>query len=190
MTRRKGGGMSKRAKAIGGGIAAMVAVLVSFTTLFDWFEDKVTEPAKPTATPPPTIDARIVDARLAIRNERLIDYLRDTNQDTTGLTRFQQQEPGLRFAVRVRLKGYQGVDMPLRWQMQDDRAGRRLRNFEHIALSFRPENQDHRRTVPVWIPSPPRPGRYTVRFSLLDRKNEPLDDVTTAPFTVARVPAA
>jgi hypothetical protein len=34
------------------------------------------------------------------------------------------------------------------------------------------------------VPKPQRPGTYTVRFSLLDRRMQPLDDVTSPDFSV------
>jgi hypothetical protein len=177
---------SKRAKQAFGAAGAVIAVLVGLTTLFDWFGGKVTDPP---AKPPRTIDASIEMAELQLRNETLIDYLRDTNQNVPGLTQREKREKGLRFVIRVRLRGLEGTKMPLLWQMYDQRAGARLRDpiYEQIAVDFTPENQDHARTVPLWLPYPPRPGRFIVRFSLLDPKRQPLDEETVA-FAVRSVP--
>jgi hypothetical protein len=180
-------GLSRRAKQALGAAGGAVAVLVGVTTLVDWVQGKIDDPPPP--PPPATIDPRIEKAELQLRNERLIDYLRDTNQPTGGLTRREREERGLRFVVRVRLRGTQGAPMPLRWQMYDERAGR-LRDpiYSQSPVTFTPTNQDHARTVPLWLPYPPKTGRYVVRFALLDPKREPLDDVAVR-FAVGKVPA-
>ena len=176
---------SRRAKQIFAAASALVAVLVSLTALFDWVGGKVVDP--PTR-PPKTIDARIEEAELQVRNERLIDYMRDINLDVSELTPMEEQEKGLRFAVRVRLRGSEGVTIPLLWQMYE-RTGARLGEpiYQQSPLDFTPENQDHARTVPLWLPYPPKAGQYVVRFSLLDSKRQPLDEATVA-FSVRKVP--
>jgi hypothetical protein len=179
--------LSRRAKQALAATGGVIAVLVSLTTLFDWFESKVVDPPAP---PPKTIDARIEEADLQLQNERLVDYLRDTNQDVTGLTASEKNEKGLRFVVRVRLRGQKGTPIPLQWQLYNERIGERLRDpiYSQSPVTFTPSNQDHARTVPLWLPYPPEPGRYVVRFALLDRKRQPLDDVTV-DFAVRKIPA-
>jgi hypothetical protein len=179
-------GRARRLKQALAAAGAFVALLAGLASVFDWLERKVDDPPKPRPTPPATIDARIEMARLQLPNERLIDYMRDTGQDATDVPAAERRERGLRFAVRVRLRGLRGVPMPLRWQMYDQGSGRRLRGriYNQIPVTFTPANADHARTVPIWVPKPQRPGTYTVRFSLLDRRMQPLDDVTSPDFSV------
>ncbi len=179
---------SRRLKQALGAAGAIVALLAGATSVFDWFEDKVDDPPKPRPAPPATIDARIQAADLQIRDERLVDYMRDTGQDTTGVSVAERRERGLRFVVRVRLRGLRGIPMPLRWQMYDKPTGRRLRGaiYSQVPVTFTPANADHARTVPIWVPKPRLAGTYIVRFTLLDRRRQPLDDVTSPAFTVDR----
>ena len=172
----------RRAAQIGAALAASVALLVGLTTLFDWFEKRTTDP------PPRTIDARLVSATLAERHRTLDDYLRDTSQSTGGLTRLQTREEGLVFHVRVRLRGNDGKKMGLRWRMLHA-DGRTVPGaiYQQTAGWFTPANQDHARTVPFWMPYPPKPGRYVVRFTLLDGDRQPLD-IANVPFAVAEIP--
>jgi hypothetical protein len=156
--------------------------MVGLTALFDWFEDKTSDP------PPATIDARLVSASLQQTNHPLADYLADTGQPSERYTRRELRERGLVFDVRVRLRGHQGDKMGLRWRMFT-RTGRGLPPdiYSQRAAWFTPANQDHARTVPFWAPYPGRPGSYFVRFSLLDGNRQPLD-VRNAPFEVSEVP--
>jgi hypothetical protein len=166
-----------------GAVGAVVGLLVGITTLTDWFVSKTSDP------PPPQIDSQLLWAEA--QNERLplVDYLRENGMSTRGLTPRELREVGLIFAVRVRLRGTVGTPIPLQWRMFTA-GGRGLPKvpYSRIAGSFTPRANDHARTVAVWVPFPPRAGRYVVRFSLLDKKGQPLD-LTEAPFAVSHIPA-
>jgi hypothetical protein len=159
-----------------------VGLLVSITTLTDWFASKTTHP------PPKQIDTRIVWAKPEGVSVTLADYLKDNGKSPAGLSREQAREEGLTFAVRVRLKGNLGMPIPLRWRMFQ-RNGHALADplYRQTAGRLTPAAQDHARTVELWLPYPPVPGRYFVEFSLLDNKGQPLD-VKTAPFAVTHIP--
>jgi hypothetical protein len=171
-----------RTSALVGAAAAVVGLLVGLTTLFDWFESKTTEPL------PPVIDARLVAARLSGPRTTLRQHLADINQPATPYTRRELREIGLVFDVRVHLRGHQGDKMGLRWRMFA-RSGRRLpaHTYSQTAGWFVPSNQNHAATTPFWTPFPDAPGRYVVRFTLLDTDGRPLD-VRNVPFDVRDVP--
>jgi hypothetical protein len=173
----------RRVSALLAVAGAAVAVLVGLTTLFDWFEGKTSEPT------PPTIDARLQSAVLQQEHNPLGQYLSDNGQSLRGLTKRELTEQGLVFAVRVRLRGHAGDKMGLRWRMFTA-AGRALPAdiYSQRAGWFTPANEDHARTVPFWTPYPSRPGRYLVRFTLLDSSRQPLD-VRTVAFRVTKVPS-
>jgi hypothetical protein len=50
--------------------------------------------------------------------------------------------------------------------------------------------QDQERQWPIWVPSPPRRGKYVLRAILLDDKRRPLAEADTKPFTVTKTPTA
>lgn len=60
--------------------------------------------------------------------------------------------------------------------------------YSQDAGEFTPKAEDHSRTVELWIPYPPEPGKHFVRFSLLDERRQPLD-VKKAPFVAPPIPA-
>jgi hypothetical protein len=166
-----------------GTIGAVVALLVGVATLFDFFERAVREPAAA------AIDSRIASARLEPTRQGHGDYLREQEQSLRGYTRAELREEGLIFLVDVRLRGSLGDTLYLRYRLY--RAeGRPVRGLPYNQLigSYTAKNQEHARRSPFWLPYPPRPGRFYARFTLLDSERKPLDDVTTRPFTVDRVP--
>jgi hypothetical protein len=167
----------------------VLGVLVAATTLFDWFGEQVDPPPPP---PPSEIDARVTAVDLRGSNERLADYLRETNQSTVGLTKHQASEEGYVFLVGFRLQGNEGQPVALRWSMIDAGTGRPLRGpiyNQPPPVAFKPRGPNQRRTWPLWVPSPPRKGSFRVRVTLIDEKRQPLDEADSEPFTLTRRPA-
>jgi hypothetical protein len=166
----------------------LVGLLAAATSLFDWFGGKVDPPAPP---PPAEIDARVLRVDLRSPSQRLVDYLRETNQSTAGLSKFQGAEPGYVFNVRVRLRGNQNNRLPLRWSIIDASTGQPLRDplYTQTATVFEPGGPSHARTWPIWVPFPPRKGKFLLRATLIDEKRQPLDEAESEPFLVARAPA-
>ena len=164
-------------------IGAVAGVALTFTALFDWFQGKVDTP------PPAHIAANLVRAELQPVRETLGEYLRDQGQDPGDLTADPLRQLGLVFVIEVRLRGGRGDEMPLRWQMYHG-TGRRVpgKTYRQSPFGFVPRNQDHQRTAPVWVPYPPEPGRYFVRFTVLNNKGETVDELSTKPFRITRVP--
>ncbi len=165
----------------------VIGLLAGATSLFDWFGTKVDPPPPP---PPAEIDARVVRVELRSPSERLVDYLRETNQSTAGLSKLQGAERGYVFNARVRLQGKPGRQLPLRWSMIDASTGESLRDplYTQTATIFKPSGPSHARTWPFWVPYPPRKGTYRVRATLVDEKRQPLDEAESEPFTLARAP--
>ena len=166
-------------------VGSVLAVLASATALFDWFGGKVNPP------PPAELDAHIVGVTLRGTRQQLGDYLRETKQSTAGLSRFELTERGYSFGVRVRLKGNQGVRLPLRWSVVHAKTGMPPRDplYHQEGVVFKPRGPDQARTWPLWVPYPERKGAYRLRTTLLDPKGEPQDEATSEPFTLKRAPA-
>jgi hypothetical protein len=166
---------------IGAAIGALAGVALTLTALFDWAESKVTTP------PPKRIAADLVRADLQPVRETLGEYLTDQRQPTGALTREQMREQGLVFLIEVRLRGGRGEEMPLRWQFYRG-SGARVPGelYRQTPIGFVPGNQDHQRTARLWLPYPPRHGRYFVRFTVLNPKGETIDELNTDAFTFRR----
>jgi hypothetical protein len=179
---------TKRITAAIAAVGTVIGVIAAGTSLFDWFGAKVDPPPPP---PPAEIDARVLGVALRSPSERLVDYLRQTNQPTAGLSRFEGAEPGYVFNVRVRLQGNQDRLLPLRWSIIDASTGRQLRDplYTQTATVFKARGPDQARTWPIWVPYPSRKGKYLLRATLIDEERQPLDEAESEPFVVARTPA-
>jgi hypothetical protein len=161
-------------------LATVIGVLSGGTALFDWFGSKV----NPVTPPPSHIDARLTTP--ALRGpESLGDYLRETNQSTTGLSDYQLAEQGFVFLIGIHLQGNQGKTLLLKWSILDNATGSPLSDsiFNQPASKFRPRGPDQARQWPIWVPSPPRRGKFKLRATLLDEKRLPLDEADSKPFT-------
>ena len=138
---------------------------------------------------PGRIDNRIESARLDPIRQTLGDFLTEQKLSTKGLSKEQRDEEGLIYRVSVRLQGTRGEKFRLRWRLY--RAGGGVvagRAYDQMLGEYTPENEDHARRAAFWLPYPPRAGRYTARFTLLDAKGKSVDDLTS-DFRVGRVPS-
>lgn len=165
-------------KQLLGALGALVAVLAGMTSLADWITGRLG------ASTPATIDARILAADRQ-GPETLGAYLADTNQSLRGYTPAQLRQNGIVFALRIKLTGEKGQTFPLRWFIVDADRGERLagRSYNQEPVVFRPRNDNHSRTWPVWVPYPPKPGRFRATFLLDDTKHQPVAQKTTRAFT-------
>lgn len=170
-----------------GALAAVVAFLVGVTSLTDWFERKLDDPAP---RPPARIDARILDVSLRSTRAPLDGYLRSIGESLGGLTPRELAEQGLVFAVRVRFTGSVGERFPVRWSLNSAASGLPLRDplYSQPDLTFVPRGREHSRTWPIWVPYPPRRGRYFLRVTLTDQKHQPVDERDSPRFAVSRIP--
>lgn len=162
---------------------ALIGALVGVATLFDFFDRVFGH------DPPATISTRIEDARLQPTRQSLGDFLREQGLPTEGLPRAELQEQGLIFLVSVHLQGNLGQTLRLRWRLYGEHGSALAgRQYDQILGKYEPAGQDHDRRAPFWLPYPPRPGRYHSRFTLIDGKGKPSDDLTSEPFVIKRVP--
>jgi hypothetical protein len=160
----------------------VIGTLTAATGFFDW----VMRTASPAS--PPAIDARLEAVRERNHSETLGDYLRETRQPTHAYSRAQLDQPGEVFALRLRIVGEEGKRLPLRWAVYHSNGQLRLRGpiYNQVAAMVEAHSQDHARTWPVWVPAPPRPGAYFVRFTLQDEQQQPVDERDSPSF---RTPA-
>ena len=166
-------------------LAALVVVAVNLTSIIDWVERRV-DPPKPSV-----IDTRLLDVRLKRTLVPLAEYLRDTRQSLEGLSAAERREPGLVFTVRLRLEGVVGKEFPLLWTLADAEHGRPVPDelYRQEAATFEPAGVAHGRTWPIWVPYPPKPGRYRLDLVLADEKHQPVDERSSASFRLPTIPA-
>jgi hypothetical protein len=167
--------------------ATIIGVLSSGTALFEWFGKKVNA-----VTPPPAvINAQLTPPMLINRHKPLGAFLSDTNQPTTGLTAYQLAEEGLEFLLRVHLQGEQGKSVLMKWTIIDSATDNPLTEpiYNQDAAVLRPRGPDQARQLPIWIPSPPRRGKFVLRVILLDQTHRPLVQADSKPFVVSGAPS-
>lgn len=176
---RSGGMSPKRIAQLFAVLGAVIATITQATSFVDWVSGKLTHP--PAATVAPTIVAVEPQSPASLR-----DYLRDSGQPRTGYRAEELGQKGLVFALTMHIQGEQGTRFGLRWFIVDVDRETRLRgpSFNQVPAIFKPRNQDQVRTYPVWIPTPPRPGRYAVTFALVNAKGEPVAQKLTSPFRI------
>jgi hypothetical protein len=169
-------------------LATIIGVLSSSTSLFDWFKAKV----NPVTPLPAKIDARMMRPTLLDPSQPLGAYLSDTNQSIQGLDAYQLAERGYEFLLDIHLQGDQGQHIVLRWSLIDAVTGNPLPGptYNQDAAELIAHVQDQERQWPIWVPSPPRRGRFVLRTILLDNKRRPLAEADSRPFTLTKAPSA
>jgi hypothetical protein len=179
--------LSERKRVLGAvaALGTILGILSSGTALFDWFGTKV----NPLIPPFAHIDARLTSPVLR-GPESLGDYLRETNQSTTGLSNYELAEQGFVFLIGIHLQGDFGKTVLLRWSIIDNATGSALSDpiYNQPASKFRPRGPDQARQWPIWVPSPPTRGKFKLRATLLDEKHLPLDEADSKPFTLTKAP--
>lgn len=175
---------------IAGGLAALgtvLGLLVAGTSLYDWLEDRLDARE---AAPPPKIDARISSTGLTKMREPQEDYLRSVGGSTKGLTKAELQEQGLVFTTRVHLKGSQGQRYSLRLSLFNVKTRRQLQDpiYTQTVVDYTTAAQDHARSWPSWFPYPLRLGTYFARATLLDAKQQPVDEQDSKALPVTYIP--
>jgi hypothetical protein len=177
----------KRLIAALAAVATIIGVVSSGTALFDWFGKKV----NPVTPPPAKIDTQLSAPALLSTRKPLGDYLSDTNQPRTGLSSYQLAEQGFEFLIGIRLQGEQGRNLFLKWSIIDYATKTPLADpiYNQDAARVVAQSPDHARQLPIWVPSPPRRGKFVFRAMLLDETRRPLVQADSKPFTVAKAPS-
>jgi hypothetical protein len=166
--------LSRRTKQVFGAVAALIAILVSATTLFDWLSDKVSDPPP---VKPANRGALIESAKVQTRAERQEDFMVATRQSTDRISESELDEKGMVWSVRVRIRGYEGEWFWLQWQMLDAEGEHLDFPWVDTPSWFVPDSQDHWGDALVWVPYPPSTGKHQVRFSLLRSDYSPVTSV-------------
>jgi hypothetical protein len=168
-------------------VATIIGVFSSGTALFDWFGSKV----NPVTPPPAKIDARLTPPTLLSTHKPLGEYLRETNQSTTGLSDSELAEQGFVFLIGIHLQGNLGRNVFLNWSIVDNATGNPLQDpiYNQTTARFRPRGPDQSREWPIWVPSPPRRGKFELRATLIDERHLPLVEADSKPFALSKGPS-
>jgi hypothetical protein len=95
------------------------------------------------------------------------------------------------FLIGIHLQGNLGRNVFLNWSIIDSRTNSPLWDpiYNQTAAKFRPRGPDQVRQWPIWAPSPPRRGKFSLRATLIDEKHQPLDEAESTPFTLTKAPS-
>jgi hypothetical protein len=158
---------------------AIVTLIGGILGLVAWFKpDWKPKPRAPT------------DAKLEMldfqRHVTLRRYLRTINQKPIGYSRAQLARDGVVVTVKaVDVSGVKRAD--LYWTVRDGASGSDLADAHYVhqlAARFRIRTTGDSGGRPFWVPAPPQPGRYFIRFELAAPNGTILASVPTRPFVV------
>lgn len=170
-------------KQLGAGVAATVGVLASLVGVLSYIDDKRSDP-------PPTGSSQlsILDTDLFDPAEPLGDFLRKQSLSTKGYTPAELRQRGYSFLVTLRGEGPVGTRLRLRWRLRvEDGDPVPGTQYDQIASDFKSSALRQEVKTPVWLPDPPAPGSYVVRFTFerLDGRGTPVgfaDQRDSDPF--------
>lgn len=162
------------------GLAALGVIVGALAATLALFGD-VTKMFKP--APPTAIDARIDEVTQTRTRMPFGEYLRDVKLLQSTFNKVQLAQLGYEFTVRVTITGRIGKELPMRWRMFR-RPETPLPGpiYDREAVGFQPASETHSDSWPVWVPYPPSPGRYYVRFTLQDERGLPTSQRDSAHF--------
>jgi hypothetical protein len=161
-------------------VAAGVGFFVAATQATDWVAGKASDP------PPSHISGQITRVELR-KNERLGDFLRRTGQSAGSYGPAQLAQYGNTLVVHVRVEGFQGARLPVRWSLlragsQDPVPGARFNQRDR--LRFEPRGPDHTGMGNLWVPLPDTEGEFYLRITLDGPRGKPLDERDSPTFQV------
>ena len=149
--------MPKLAAAIG----AVVGLIASILGLVTWFWPD----AKPKPRAPTDAALKMLDFE---KHVSLGHYLRGIHKTNTPYSRAQLARDGV--VATVKAVGVSGVKRAdLYWTVRDAAGGGELSDDHYVhqlAGHFRIRATGDSGGGPFWVPAPPQPGRYFVRFEL------------------------
>lgn len=176
---RKPSSALRRGYAVVAAAGVVIGVVAGGLQLVDWLESRLDNP------PPASRSARITSVQQRSAAEPLGNYLDEIRPeqkskfDPAALT-----ERGYVYNVTMNIEDVVGRDFHLKFTMHRAGSGARLREpiYNYTAGGVSPESPKHVRTWPFWVAHPPGPGRYFVRFTLTDDKDELVDERSSKPF--------
>jgi hypothetical protein len=152
-------------------LAAVIGVLTSVTALVFTFAPDLR----------PSGDAPTQSAKLS---ELTVDeaatfgqYLARIDQPRTGYTDAALRRRGALLDFRVRIDGFKGRSLLLKWELFEEESGDEL--DESTAIQIKPTNQTNESTWQFWVPIPKDGGPYVAIVELIERKKNHLLKLAT-----------
>lgn len=95
-------------------------------------------------------------------------YLARLDEPGIGYKERQLRRRGALLSFRVRIEGFKGTTLLLKWELFDDETGKQL--SESKAIQITPTNETNEATWQFWLPLPQDRGRYVGVVELLEEK--------------------
>src|ERR1700742_3553984 len=174
---RREGLLASRAAKVGAAISAIVATLAALVAILEYVDRQVDPEVPVKLAQIETVDVR--DTAQPLR-----DYLAETRPtDGRRYTPAELRREGYTFLLALSAEGPKGSHLRLRWELHEA-DGRRVpgADYSQVAADFTTSATRQGVEWPVWVPLPPRAGRYSVRFCLEDEDERPLDQAESARF--------
>jgi hypothetical protein len=99
-------------------------------------------------------------------------YLARIDQSPAGYSDQQVRRRGALLDFRVRIEGFKGRTLLLKWELFDDATGVERRESKAIQIS--PTNATNEATWQFWVPLPTDRGRYVAIVELVEKKKHHL----------------
>jgi hypothetical protein len=140
-------------------LAAALGLLLVATQLVDWLEHR---------RGPDTAMAAQFDGLDVRKGESLRDFLQRTQTSAREYPEYELGQRGAGMLVRIRVRGYAGTTLVVRWTLYDRATDVRVPGsmWSQIVAQQRPRHDVHVEVVHCWVPPPAQSGRYYVRFTI------------------------
>lgn len=142
-------------------LAALLGVASSATALVFTFAPDWVPTGDPAAQSATLSDLR-VDAEATFGK-----YLARVDQPAAGYTERQLQRRGALLDFRVRIEGFRGKTLLLKWELFDSGG---IQVNESKAIRITPTNETNEATWQLWVPLPPDRDRYVAFVELIEKK--------------------
>ena len=143
-------------------VAAVIGLATSVTALVFTFAPDL----RPSGDPPAQ-SAKLSELRVN-PHASYRQYLARIDQPTSGYSQAQLQRRGALLDFRVRIEGFKGRSLLLKWELFDDVSGDQVN--ESKAVQIRPTNQTNEATWQFWVPLPRKNRSYVTVVELLEQK--------------------
>ena len=149
----------------------MIGVLTSATALIFTFAPDL----RPSGEAP-TQSAKLSELNVD-KAATFSQYLARVDLPRTGYTRADLRRRGALLDFRVRIDGFKGRMLLLKWELFDRDSGDEV--DESTAIQIKPTNQTNESTWQFWVPIPRDRGPYLAIVELIERKETHLLKLAT-----------
>ena len=152
-------------------LAAVIGVLTSATALIFTFAPDL-RPSGDAPTQSAKLSELSVNAAATFGQ-----YLARIDQPRTGYTAADLRRRGALLDFRVRIDGFKGRNLLLKWELFDEQSGDEI--DESTAIQIKPTNQTNESTWQFWVPIPHDGGPYEAIVELIEKKENHLLKLAT-----------